>query len=251
VSSAHGRSFARGASFADGVRAFFDGVRLARAPGLRRFTWLPLLVSFVIIAAGLSAAFVWLGTLAAWLTGLLPDWLAFLGFVLVPLLYLLGILIGAWLFALLAVVVASPFLGDLSSAVERVSSGAGPEPVPLWASLASAIGRELRKLAYYLPRLLLVFVLSLVPVLNALAPVLWFLFGAWIMAIQFCDYPTENRSRPFRDTVALLQRHRAAALGYGSCATLALSIPLLNLLLIPAAVAGGTLLWRNLQRHAA
>jgi CysZ protein len=235
-------------SFATGVRAFLDGVRLARAPGLRRYTWLPLLVSFVIIAAGLTAAFVWLGVLAAWLTGLLPDWLAFLHVVLVPLLYLAGILAGAWLFALLAVVVASPFLGDLSSAVERVSTGAGPEPEPLWAGLAGAVGRELRKLAYYLPRLLLVFVLTLIPVLNAFAPVLWFLFGAWIMAIQFCDYPTENRARPFRDTVALLQRNRGAALGYGSCATLALAIPIVNLLLIPAAVAGGTLLWRDLQR---
>jgi CysZ protein len=235
-------------SFATGVRAFLDGVRLARAPGLRRYTWLPLLVSFVIIAAGLTAAFVWLGVLAAWLTGLLPDWLAFLHVVLVPLLYLAGILAGAWLFALLAVVVASPFLGDLSSAVERVSSGAGPEPEPLWSGLAGAVGRELRKLAYYLPRLLLVFVLTLIPVLNAFAPVLWFLFGAWIMAIQFCDYPTENRARPFRDTVALLQRNRGAALGYGSCAALALAIPIVNLLLIPAAVAGGTLLWRDLQR---
>lgn len=235
-------------SFVGGVRAFVDGVRMARSPGLRRYTWLPLLVSFVVIAAGLTTAFAYLSEFAAWLTGLLPDWLAFLNVALVPLLYLIGILAGAWLFALLAVVVASPFLGDLSSAVERISSGTGPEPTPLWASLPGAVGRELRKLGYYLPRLLLVFALSLVPVLNALAPVLWFLFGAWIMAVQFCDYPTENRARPFRDTVALLQRHRATALGYGSCATLALSIPVLNLLLIPAAVAGGTLLWRNLQR---
>jgi CysZ protein len=236
-------------SFAGGVRTFFDGVRLARTPGLRRYTWLPLLVSFVIIAAGMAALFGYLGEVAAWLTSLLPDWLDFLGFVLVPLLYLFGFLIGAWLFALLAVVVASPFLGDLSSAVERISSGAGPDQPPRWASVTAAIGRELRKLGYYLPRLLLVFVLSLVPVLNALAPVLWFLFGAWIMAVQFCDYPSENRARPFRDTVVLLQRHRAAALGYGSCVTLALSVPVLNLLLIPAAVAGGTLLWRQLQRE--
>jgi CysZ protein len=238
-------------SFAGGVRAFFDGVRVIRAPGLRRYTWLPLLVSFVIIAAGLTAALFYLGEFAAWLTGWLPDWLAFLRVVLVPLLYLLGVLAGAWLFALLAVVVASPFLGDLSSAVERISTGTGPEPVPVWASLTGAVGREVRKLAYYLPRLLLVFALTLVPVLNTLAPVLWFLFGAWIMAVQFCDYPTENRSRPFRDTVTLLHRHRAAALGYGCCATLALSIPVLNLLLIPAAVAGGALLWRDLQREGA
>jgi CysZ protein len=239
-------------SFARGVRAFFDGARLARAPGLRRYTWMPLLVSFVVIVAGLTVGLGYLGELAAALTAQLPDWLGFLTAILVPLLYLLGILVGAWLFALLAVLVASPFLGDLSIAVERLASGSGPEQVPsLWASVVGSVGRELRKLGYYLPRLIVVFLLTLIPVVNAVAPVLWFVFGAWIMAIQFCDYPSENRGRPFRHTLALLQRNRASALGYGSCATVAMAIPLANLLLIPAAVAGGTLLWQRLQHEEA
>jgi CysZ protein len=239
-------------SFAAGVRAFLDGAQLARAPGLRRYTWMPLLVSLVIVVGGLAVALAYVGDVAAWLVAQLPDWLGFLGYVLVPLLYLLTVLGGAWLFALLAVLVASPFLGDLSIAVERMASGTGPEHIPsLWASVLGSIGREVRKLGYYLPRLLLVFVLTLIPVLNALAPLLWFAFGAWIMAIQFCDYPTENRARPFRDTLTLLQRNRATALGYGSCATLLMSIPLVNLLFIPAAVAGGTLLWQRLQAETA
>jgi CysZ protein len=95
-----------------------------------------------------------------------------------------------------------------------------------------------------------VLVASLVPVLNALAPLLWFAFGAWTMAIQFSDYPTENRGRPFHETVALLQRNRSAALGFGACATVALALPLINLLLIPGAVAGGTILYRRMQDNA-
>jgi len=239
-------------SFTRGIRAFLDGARAARAPGLGRYTWLPLLVSFLIIAVGLTLAFGYLGDLAAYLTAQLPEWLAFLRLILVPLLYLLGILMGAWLLALLAVLVASPFLGDLSAAVERLEGGAGPEyRQSLWAGAVSAVGRELRKLAYYLPRLVVVFLVTLIPLVNAAAPILWFVFGAWIMAVQFCDYPNENRGRPFRDTLALLQRNRATALGYGSCATLAMAVPLVNLLLIPAAVAGGTLLWRRLLEQEA
>lgn len=232
----------------DGIRAFLDGSQAARAPGLGRYIWLPAAVSLVVIGVGLSVTFGYIGEFSAWLTGQLPGWLDFLSLILAPLLYLLGVLLGTWLFGFLAVLIAGPFLGDLSIAVERRAFGSGPEQPPsLWAGAVSAIGRELRKMAYYLPRLLLVFLLTLIPLVNAVAPLLWFGFGAWTLAVQFCDYPTENRGRPFRDTVGLLQRHRAAALGYGACATLALAVPLLNFLLIPVAVAGGTLLWRRLQ----
>lgn len=235
-------------SFAQGVRAFLDGFRAARAPGMGRYTWLPALVSLVVIVTGLILVFGYIGDLSRWLTDQLPGWLEFLGLILAPLLYLLGILAGAWLFALLAVLIASPFLGDLSIAVERAEFGNGPEQPPsVWVGAVSALGREIRKLGYHLPRLLVVFLITLVPVINLLAPLVWFTFGAWALAIQFCDYPGENRRLPFRDTVARLSRHRGAALGYGACATLAMAIPLVNFLLIPATVAGGTILWRRLD----
>ena len=235
-------------SLAGGIRAFLDGGRAVRAPGLGRYIWLPALVSLVVIVAGLILAFGYIGELSRWLTGMLPEWLGFLGLILTPLLYLLGILAGAWLFGFLAVLISSPFLGDLSIAVERAEFASGPEQPPtLWQGAVGALGRELRKLGYYLPRLLAAFVITLIPVINIAAPLVWLVFGAWTLAIQFCDYPNENRGRPFGDTVALLKRHRGAALGYGACATVALAIPLVNFLLIPVAVAGGTILWRRLQ----
>ena len=233
---------------ADGIRSFLDGLRAVRAPGLGRYTWIPAAVSLVVVVVGLGVTFSYVADLSTWLTARLPDWLEFLELLLVPLLYLLGVLAGTWLFALVAVLIAGPFLGDLSMAVERREFGDGPpEPLSLWAGALASLGRELRKLGYHLPRLLLVFLVTLVPLLNTLAPLVWFLFGAWTLAIQFCDYPTENRRRPFAETVDLLKRNRGAALGYGACATVALAIPLVNFLLIPAAVAGATLLWRRLQ----
>jgi CysZ protein len=235
-------------SVAAGIRAFLDGGRATRAPGLGRYVWLPALVSLVVIVAGLVLAFGYIEDLSRWLTSLLPDWLSFLGLILTPLLYLVGILSGAWLFGFLAVLISSPFLGDLSIAIERSQFAGGPEQPPsLLAGTVGALGREVRKLGYHLPRLVIVFVVTLIPVINLAAPLVWLAFGAWTLAVQFCDYPNENRGRPFADTVALLKRHRGAALGYGACATLALAIPLVNFLTIPVAVAGGTILWRRLQ----
>lgn len=234
--------------FTVGIGCFVAGWRAARRPGLRRYTWLPALVSLAVVGAGLALTFSWVPVWSAWLTGLLPDWLDLLGRIITPVLYLVTALAGTWLFGLLAVIVASPFLGDLSLAVEsRELLVEPPRPAPFWASLPGSLLRELRKLGYYLPRLLVVFVVTLIPLVNVLAPLLWFGFGAWILAVQFCDYPNENRGRPFRATIQALQGSRLAALGFGACATLALAVPLINFLLIPTAVAGGTLLWGRLE----
>lgn len=235
-------------SLGHGIRAFFDGVRAARAPGLRRYTWLPALVGLLIITGGLTLTFEYVDALSRWLTSTLPGWLDFLSLILAPLLYLLGILAGAWLFGFVAALIASPFLGDLSKAVERTRfDGAPAEGSRVWQEALHALGREVRKLGYHLPRLLVVFLVTLIPVVNAVAPLVWFAFGAWAMAVEFCDYPVENRRRPFSDTVEILSRHRGAALGYGACVTLAMAIPLVNFLFIPVAVCGGTILWRRLD----
>ncbi len=231
-----------------GISSFVKGFSLARHPGLRRYTWLPVVISLLVCVSGLYFAFDYLiGVTDRWLAGL-PDWLSWLDLLLKPLLYLTGVLGGAWLFSLLAVLIASPFLGALSMALERIQYGNAPEAdTQIWTDIGMSLAREARKLLYHLPRLLLVFVLTLIPVINLAAPLIWLLFGAWTMAVQFVDYPTENRQQPFQETLAKLKANRGAALGFGLCATGALMIPLLNFLLIPVAVAGGTVLWRALE----
>ena len=225
-----------------------EGARLARSRRLARYTWLPALIALVVIGAGLALAIGYLTDLANYLVALLPAWLEFLGFVLTPLLYLLGLFTGAWLLGLLAVLLASPFLGDLSIEVERLKFAEAPaHPANFWRGVGNACKREARKLAYLLPRLIGVFVITLIPLVNALSPFIWFAFGAWTMAVQFADYPAENRGLPFAETLVQLRANRATAFGFGACATLALAIPFLNFLLIPVAVAGGTLLWHRVQ----
>lgn len=231
-----------------GLRAFAEGFRLARHPSLRHYTWIPALISLVVIGVGLYFAFGYLTNLGEAWVARLPDWLSWLDVVLLPLMYLVGVFGGAWLFALLAVLIASPFLGALSGALERLCFGKAPSSeTGLWTDISMSIAREGRKLLYHLPRLLVVFLLTLIPVINLAAPAIWLLFGAWTMAVQFADYPTENRQQPFSVTLDKLQANRGAALAFGLCATGALMIPLLNFLLIPVAVAGGTLLWRFLD----
>ena len=235
-----------------GIQQFVHGARIAMSPQLARYSWAPALSSAIIIGLGLALAASWVNEFSTWLVAQLPDWLGFLEQILTPLLYLFGLLFGAWTFGFLAVIIAGPFLGNLSRKVEALETREAPvDPRSFTQGLLNGIKREFRKLGYYLPRLLLVLLITLIPVINIIAPIIWFGFGAWIMAVQFCDYPTENRNLPFADTLERLRRHRGAALGFGGCVTLMLAIPLVNFLVIPIAVAGGTLLWHTLEESAA
>ena len=119
----------------------------------------------------------------------------------------------------------------------------------LLAIIPRAIGRELAKLAYYLPRLLLLLVLSFIPGINLFAPIFWFLFGAWMMSIQYCDYPMDNNKVSFKDMLRLLKKQRLTSLGFGGLVQLGMMIPIVNFFLMPVAVIGATLYWIEEHRE--
>jgi CysZ protein len=103
--------------------------------------------------------------------------------------------------------------------------------------------REVRKLLTYLPVALGMLLLTIIPVLNAFAPLGWFLLGAWMMSLQFIDYPMDNHRLPFRDVREACAAKRASTIGFGGTVAFFTGIPLVNLIVIPAAVIGATLLW--------
>ena len=225
-----------------GVQCFFRGLGLAFARENLKFVAAPALASLAVVSLGLYFAFSYVEVLSAYLVASLPSWLGFLSAILEPLLYLLGILTGTWLFGFVAAIIGSIFLGDLALKIE----GRGDETTrPWYEDIWPALRREARKLRYHIPRLIGLLVLSIIPIVNAFAPLFWILFGAWLMAIQFCDFAVENRRMDFLQTLAILRRRRLAALGFGVCATFGMAIPLLNFLVAPVAVAGGTLLMRE------
>lgn len=70
------------------------------------------------------------------------------------------------------------------------------------------LGREMRKLGYFLPRAIGLFILSLIPVVNVVAAPLWLIFGVWMMAIQYIDYPADNNKMSWQDMLAWLREKR-------------------------------------------
>ncbi|KJS05387.1 MAG: hypothetical protein VR73_12345 [Gammaproteobacteria bacterium BRH_c0] len=234
-----------------GAGYFVKGFRLLWQPRIRPFVVIPLLVNILLFAVLTTVLINQFDALLTWLTAQLGDWLEWI-------LWLLWLIVGAlWLlvygfsFAMISNLIAAPFYGLLAEQVELHLRGQGQSEALTLRSLLALTGRtlvrEVQKLLYFLPRLLLVVLLSLIlyfiPGIGLLVPGLYFLWGAWSLALQNSDFAADNNQLSFAHLRRRCARQRGLSLSFGAVAMLASSTPLLNLLAVPAAVAGATALW--------
>lgn len=240
---------------ATGAAHLFAGFRLLNQPGVRIFVVIPFLINLVVFSGLVWLAFGQFEQLMDWLRPELPDWLAWLAWLAWILFALLAILLVFYTFTLLANLIGAPFNGFLAERVARhlgVEPPAGSERAVIPQMIAD-IRQEVRKLAYFLVRAAGLAVLSLlliwIPGINAVVPVLWFVFGAWMLALEYSDFHLANQGYRFAAERRLLQRHRWASLGFGATAAGATLIPLVNFLVMPAAVAGATAMWVEILKE--
>lgn len=232
-----------------GAGYLLRGFKMLPDSEIRPFVLVPLLTNIVLFVAAIWMLFSNFGSWVDYLiSAFLPDWewLQVLHYILWPLMALLVVVFVYYGFSIVANLIAAPFNGFLSEKVEKRLRGDVIQDEGWQAVLAlvpRAIGRELAKLAYYLPRLLFLLVLSFIPVINIISPLLWLLFGAWMMAIQYCDYPMDNNKVSFKNMKTLLKADRLTSIGFGGFIQLGMMVPLLNLILMPAAVVGATIYW--------
>ena len=233
----------RKVGFDDGAGALIDGFRHLSHPARRAWVIWPILINLAVFA-GLA----WL--LTGWLTGSiqgvmdgLPEWLDFLRWIMWVLAVLMMALVFGVSFTILTLLIGAPFYVVLT---RRAMMLVSVEPFPsadtgltaLVQETVSAVLRELSKIRRFIPWLLLALVVSVIPVINVLAPIVWLLVNSWIFAFQFVDYPIDARQRPITETREWLAEHRAAALGVGAGVALCASVPFLNVVAFPAAIIG-------------
>lgn len=227
-----------------GIRYFFTGLGLLSKPGVRRFVIIPFLLNVVIFALVLWLGVTWFERI---LNSWLPNWLAWAEFILWPLFALSYFLLVFYLFALLINVIAAPFNDLLAEKIAAYLRGTTTEnngsATKLWQEIPRSIGNELGKLAYFLLRSIPLLLLFVIPGLNILAPILWFIFTAWMLALEYLDYPFGNHNSSFKQTRATMRQKRSPCFGFGAIVTGFTMIPLLNFIAMPAAVAGATVLY--------
>jgi CysZ protein len=180
----------------------------------------------------------------AWYWTILRTLLWAVGSALLAILFLLT-------FTVVGNVIAGPFNDLLSEKVEELVRGVQSRPSPGLREQIGAVGRtaleEVKRLAFYLLGSVVLLLWNLIPgmgqMLYAVSSGIWTLL---FLALEFGDYYLLRHWIRFRSRWSHIWSQRWASLGFGAGAALLLMVPLLNLLLIPGAVAGGTLLWIRL-----
>lgn len=242
----------RSALVMSGPGFFLAGLKMLFKPALRWFVLLPLLINIGVFGAMVYWAF---GQLASWMDfwlGWLPQWLGFIEYILWPLFFFGVSAMVFFAFTVVGNLLASPFNALLSEKVQRLEGAKLPDmSLKDWlVVLPRSLGRELKKLSYYLPRAMVLLVISFVPLANLASPFLWFIFNAWMMAVQYCDYAADNRMVSFRSMIRQLRQNPSGVWSFGATVSLVMWIPLINLLIMPAAVVGSALLWeRRIQAN--
>lgn len=227
-----------------GAGYLLQGVRLITRPGLRRFVVIPLAINVLIFSAAIYAGLQLFEGLVASLESRLPAWLGWLDWILWPLFVLVMLVVVFNGFALVANLIASPFNGLLAEKVERMLTG---RPLDQGSTLASVMREivptlvdETRKLLYAIVLAIPFLFFLFVPLIGQ---ALWFVYVAWILAIQYTDYPMGNHGMKFREMRRRLGRQRGMSLGFGASAAALSMVPLVNFILMPSAVAGATAMW--------
>lgn len=199
----------------------------------------PLLINLVVFSAALWAAGHYFEVFLAWV---LPVWLDFLRWLLWPLFGLVFILLVFFTFTLLANILGAPFhalLADKLLAEAGVLAEARRES--LVRSSWRSISAEVQRVLGFLLRALPVLVLFVIPGLNVLAPLLWLGFTAWYIARDYFSYPLDTLGLSFAAQEARLRELGWLRLLFGLTVQLGLSIPVLNILVPPAAVTAASL----------
>jgi len=239
-----------------GVHYFFNGFSLITTKGLKRFVFVPLAINLILFVTAFYFLFGQIEGGISYLINLVPDWLGWIktaaSFFLWPLAIISVLLIFALIFGTLANWIAAPFNGVLSEKVERHLTGQALGDEGIWAlvkDIPRTLGRELAKLIWYIPRAIAFLLLFFfVPVVGQ---VLWFLFSAWMMAIQYCDYPYDNHKIDFKRMQFHLSQHKGKAMSFGVMVNIFSLIPVVNFIIMPVAICGATAMWVSELRDEA
>ncbi len=236
-----------------GMRHVVDGQRwIARHSRLWAWGALPALITLAGYVVVLTALVIWGGAVVSWATpfadGWESPWRALLRWALTLLLFGGGLLLAVVSFTAVTLLVGQPFYESLSGRVEEAEGGAPPEPgVPFWRGLlisaGEGVGLLLRLAAFGIP----LFLLGFVPVLGqTVVPVAGFCVSGFFLTHELTAVAFQRRRIPLRRRLRMLRGRLWLALGFGVPLVALFLVPVVAVLAMPGAVAGATLLARQL-----
>ena len=243
------RSAAR--EFFAGVGLLFRGLRVwGTAPKLMVLGMVPALLVALVFVAGLVLLGLNLESLAATLTPFAERWdepfRTGVRLVAGTAVLTAGVLIVVFTYTTVTLVAGQPFYERIWSHVER-SFGPLPEsPLTFWHAFWRGVGAGLRMLLPTVGTGLLLFALGFIPLLGQiLVPLVGAVVGGWYLTVELTGLAFDGRGMSLRMRRSALRAVRARTLGFGAATYLVFLLPLGAVIMMPAAVAGATLLSRE------
>ncbi len=238
--------------FLVGVGLLFRGLKVwGTAPKLMWLGMIPALIVGIAFIVGIVALGLNLERLAELVTPFATVWdepfrtgtRVVAGLALLA----VAILIVIYAYTTITLVVGQPFYEQIWRHVEERF---GPIPegpqIGFWRAFWRGLGAGLRLL---IPTVLIglgLFALGFIPVVGqVLVPVLGATLGGWYLTLELTGLAFEGRGLSFRDRRQTLRSRRASTVGFGAATYLMFLIPLGAVIMMPAAVAGATLLTRR------
>ncbi|WP_405010829.1 EI24 domain-containing protein [Kitasatospora sp. NBC_01539] len=238
---------------AAGIGYLFKGQRwVARHARWWGFGMIPALIALVGYVAAMVALVVWSGDLADWATPFADDWTSpwqgLLRGALAAAAVVVGGLLSVVTFTAVTLLVGQPFYESLCEKVDETEGGAPAKPdVPLWRELLVSARDSLSVLLRVVAIGVLLFAGGFLPVVGqTVVPVLGVLASGYFLTVELAAVALQRRGIPQRDRLRLLRSRLGLTVGFGAPLVLLFLVPFLTVLAMPGAVAGATLLARDL-----
>ncbi|GIF06040.1 EI24 domain-containing protein [Actinoplanes siamensis] len=246
------RPFATVRQFVTGAGLLGRGLGLIlSSPRMLGLGLLPALISGVVYTIALVVLIRYLPDLSEHATWFADDWSGFwrdfvevlAGAGVLGLALLLGILT----FTAVTLLIGDPFYEKISEMVENRYGGV-PDAVEvgLWSGLRRSLADSLRLIGLSVLAGIPLFLLGFLPVVGqTVIPVLAGAVGGWLLALELTGVPFQRRGQRLRHRRVVLAGNVPLTLGFGVAVFCAFLIPLGAIFLMPAAIAGATLLSRR------
>jgi CysZ protein len=201
----------------------------------------PLLINIFLFSGLIYLGYSQFAPLVAWMMEWVPGFLAFLEWILWIIFTSVTAVIVFFTFTPFASIIAAPFNAIMAEKIEEMLTGEDINSgVSLGEIIKNSILSLLRKLLYIAIWSVGLLLISLIPLINFISPVLWVVFGSWLLALEYMDFPMGNHDLTFDQQKQRLKTRRGLALGFGGGVMVMTSIPLVNFLVMPIATAGSS-----------
>ncbi|MET9907431.1 EI24 domain-containing protein [Streptomyces sp. NPDC006476] len=218
------------------------------------FGLLPGLITLVLYVAALTSLALWGQDFVGWSTPFADDWSspwrgAFRG-LLTAVLFALALLLAVVTFTAVTLLIGQPFYENLSEKVDRDVSPDGTAPesgLPLWRELWISARDSLRIVVRAALWGVLLFALGFIPFVGqTVVPVIGFFVTGFFLTEELTAVALQRRGVELRARLALLRSRRTLVWGFGTPLAVAFVVPFVAVFLMPGAVAGATLMAREL-----